>query len=297
MAEKQKSISVMVNRKECQIPLESIVYAQVSDKLCTIYLYGGTPPIRIFLTMNALEEMLPQEMFVKVSRSYLISLNYYQHMDDSRVLLAGDVRVPYSHSHKNEIRGAVQRFQATNAVEQSNPEVRNRILDEFHGFDHFPLPFCVVENMPNGRRVQTASENLSKGRMIQRGSGSIPKGLETQRGSGSIPKGPEAQRGPGSISGENALPRDFVLRYVNDAFAAYAGRSAWQLVNASFFSVFACPDERWAEVLSQCSTQNQRMDAFLPGVRPGAVVRAYCYQPYFSFCGCLLTELDVQKRE
>ncbi|MCD7885604.1 MAG: LytTR family transcriptional regulator [Lachnospiraceae bacterium] len=297
MAEKQKSISVMVNRKECKIPLESIVYAQVNDKLCTIYLYGNTPPIRIFLTINALEEMLPQETFVKVSRSCLISLNYYQHMDDAEILLAGDVRVPYSHSHKSEIRGAVQRFQAANAVEQSNPEVRNRILDEFHGFDHFPLPFCVVENMPNGRRSQTASENLPKGRRVQRSSDSMSKSLEAQRGSDSMPKGLEAQRGSDNISGGNALPRDFVLRYVNDAFAAYAGRSAWQLVNASFFSVFECPDARWAEVLSQCSTQNQRMDAFLTGVRPGSVVRAYCYQPYFSFCGCLLTELDVQKRE
>lgn len=209
------------------------------------FVWKCCPPVRIFLTINALEEMLPQEMFVKVSRSCLISLNYYQHMDDAEILLAGDVRVPYSHSHKNEIRGAVQRFQAANAVEQSNPEVRNRILDEFHGFDHFPLPFCVVENMPGGR----------------------------------------------------GMPHAFVLRYVNDAFAAYAGRSAWQLVNASFFSVFECPDARWAEVLSQCSTQNQRVDAFLNGVRPGSVVRVYCYQPYFSFCGCLLTDLDVQKRE
>ncbi|MCC8045763.1 MAG: LytTR family transcriptional regulator [Clostridiales bacterium] len=265
MAEKQKSISVMVNRKECKIPLESIVYAQVNDKLCTIYLYGSTPPIRIFLTMNALEEMLPQEMFVKVSRSCLISLNYYQHMDDSEILLAGDVRVPYSRSHKGEIRGAVQRFQAASAVAQANPEVRNRILDEFHGFDHFPLPFCVVENMPGGKGPLRDFESLP-------GRKGAPRDFES-------------------------LPQAFVLRYVNDAFAAYVGRSAWQLVNASFFSVFECPDERWIEVLSQCSTQNQRVDAFLTGVRPGSVVRAYCYQPYFSFCGCLLTDLDAQKRE
>lgn len=49
MADKQKSISVMVNRKECKIPLESIVYAQVSDKLCTIHLYGSAaPPFAFF---------------------------------------------------------------------------------------------------------------------------------------------------------------------------------------------------------------------------------------------------------
>ncbi len=241
-----KQIVLRVNRKECSIPLENIVYAQVTDKLCTIYLYGSaTPPVQIFLTINALKEMLPEDTFVKVSRSCLISLNYYQHMNDSEILMIDDIRIPYSRSHKSEIRSAVQKYMAANAAEPANPEMRNRILDEFHGFDHFPLPFCIVENVPRGRN----------------------------------------------------MPQDFVFRYVNDAFAGYAKLPAYQLVNASFFSLFEYPDPKWSQVLSQCSQQNQKSDLYLPGIQSGTVVRAFCYQPYFSFCACMITERNLPEAQ
>ncbi len=237
-----KQITLRINRKETQIPLENIVYAQVTDKLCTIYLYGeNTPPVRIFLTINALMDMLPGDTFIKVSRSCLISLDYYQHMNDSEILLAGDVRIPYSRSNRSAIRSEIQKYMEMNAVGPANPEVRNRILDEFHGFDHFPLPFCIVENIPRGRNML----------------------------------------------------HDFVFRYVNDAFAAYTLLPAYQLVNASFFSLFEHAEPDRMQVLSQCSLQNQRTDSYLPGIKGNSEVRAFCYQPYFSFCACLLTEIKV----
>ncbi|MCD7714865.1 MAG: LytTR family transcriptional regulator DNA-binding domain-containing protein [Lachnospiraceae bacterium] len=243
-----EQITLRINRKETQIPLENIMYAQVTDKLCTIYLYGeDTPPVRIFLTINALKEMLPEDSFVQISRSCLISLHYFQKMNDSEVFLPGDVHIPYSRTHRTEIRNALQKYMAAYTMEPANPEVRDRLLNEFHGFDHFPLPFCIVENVP-GRK------NMPHNR-----------------------------------------DHDYIFRYVNDAFASFANAPAYQLINASFFSIFENPDSQWADVFSQCSLKNQQVSCWLPSTRTGTEVRVFCYQPYFSFCACMLTELDREQ--
>jgi len=142
----EKSITVRINRKECQLPVNSITYAQVNDKLCTIHLYGEeTPSIRIFLTIGALMAMLPEEQFLQVSRNCVISLAHYQHMEDDTLVLTDNVRVPYSRRHRAQIRSAVSKYRSTFAQSHNNSQMQKMLMEEFHSFDRFPLPFCIVE--------------------------------------------------------------------------------------------------------------------------------------------------------
>ncbi|MCD8347971.1 MAG: LytTR family transcriptional regulator [Lachnospiraceae bacterium] len=239
MSDEKETISVRINRKECQIPVNSITYAQVSDKLCTIHLYGeDTPPIRIFLTIGALVEMLPEGQFLQVSRNCVISLAYYQHMDDKAVVLTDNVRIPYSRRHRTQIRSAISKYRNAYAQAHSNPQMQRELMEEFHAFDHFPLPFCIME----------------------------------------------------TITREDTGTRDFLFRYVNDAFAAHVSLPVYQLINASFFSLFRNPDPQWELVFSKCSLQAQKMRVVLPGIQKNTAVEIFCYQPHYGFCACMMLE-------
>ncbi|MCD8015755.1 MAG: LytTR family transcriptional regulator DNA-binding domain-containing protein [Lachnospiraceae bacterium] len=268
MADVNQTITVMVNRKECKIPVSNIIYAQVEDKLCTIFLYNA-PPVRIFLTMNALAGMLSGEPFLRVSRGCLISLDYYQHMTDSDIVLTDNIRVPYSRRHKAQIRSAIHKYQAATAGEHDVPELRTQVLDEFRGFDMFPLPFFVLEAVTGSN----ASDHVPDAQ--------VKSGVQSPS---SAP-----------VNGiRNADTRDFVLRYANDAYASYVKLPAYQLINRSFFSLFEKPVPKWRLLLTQCALENQTIDAILPNQRDGTALRVFCYQPHYSFCACIL--MDAQCR-
>ncbi|MCD8073992.1 MAG: hypothetical protein LUF27_02965 [Lachnospiraceae bacterium] len=48
MSGEEKTITIRINRKECRIPVNSITYAQVNDKLCSIHLFGEDTPLFAF---------------------------------------------------------------------------------------------------------------------------------------------------------------------------------------------------------------------------------------------------------
>ncbi|MCD8336748.1 MAG: LytTR family transcriptional regulator DNA-binding domain-containing protein [Lachnospiraceae bacterium] len=235
----EKTITVRINRKERQIPVNSIMYAQVSDKLCAIHLYGeDTPPIRIFLTIAALMEMLPKDQFYQISRSCVISLAHYQQMDGGDIILTDNVRIPYSRKNRAQIRSAVSQYRTAYAESHNNPQIQRQLMEEFHSFDRFPLPFCIIE----------------------------------------------------TIAREDNGMRDYLFRYVNDAFASYVSLPAYQLINSSFFSVFQNPEPQWNLVFTQCSLQAQKVSALLPGMEKNTAVQVFCYQPHYGFCACMLME-------
>lgn len=239
MSGEEKTITIRINRKECRIPVNSITYAQVNDKLCSIHLFGeNTPPIRIFLTIGTLMDMLPREQFLQVSRSCVISLAHYQYMEDEALVLTDNLRVPYSRRLRAQIRSAVSTYRNTCAQSHNNSQMQRQLLEEFRSFDHFPLPFCIVE----------------------------------------------------TIVREDTGTRDFLFRYVNDAFASYANLPVYQLINASFFSLSQdqALDLRWAEIFTQCSLQAQKQNVLLPGIQKNTAVQVFCYQPHYGFCACML---------
>ncbi|MCD7834727.1 MAG: LytTR family transcriptional regulator [Lachnospiraceae bacterium] len=237
MSGEEKTITIRINRKECRIPVNSITYAQVNDKLCSIHLFGeNTPPIRIFLTIGTLMDMLPREQFLQVSRSCVISLAHYQYMEDEALVLTDNLRVPYSRRLRAQIRSAVSTYRNSCAQSHNNSQMQRQLMEEFRSFDHFPLPFCIVE----------------------------------------------------TITREDTGMRDYLFRYVNDAFAARVNLPVYQLINTSFFSLFQASEAQWAEVFTQCSLRAQQVSVLLPGRQKNTAVQVFCYQPHYGFCACML---------
>lgn len=97
-----KVIELMVNRHLMQIPANSIIYANVTDKLCKIYLDNGES-LNLFITISELMDKLGNEDFLRVSRSSLVAYTAVETVNQEEIVLYGGVRIPYSRSRRKEI--------------------------------------------------------------------------------------------------------------------------------------------------------------------------------------------------
>lgn len=139
-----KSIRLTINRQEKIILVSDIIYAQVKDKLCSIYLIGHGPYC-LFLSIASLKATLPSDTFLQISRSCLISLNHLQNIDSECVILLDGTRLPYSHRQKTHILHIFQNYLSRQAVLHEHSLWKVNIFQEFRCYDYSPFPFVIVE--------------------------------------------------------------------------------------------------------------------------------------------------------
>lgn len=149
-----KSIRLTINRQEKIILVKDIIYAQVKDKLCSIYL-GDHAPYRLFLSIASLKAMLPSDGFLQISRSCLISLNHLQDVDSDSVILLDGTRLPYSHRQKAQILHIFQNHLSKQVQKQEHSLWKINIFNEFRCFDHSPFPFAIIEAVYDVYRNRT----------------------------------------------------------------------------------------------------------------------------------------------
>ncbi|MDO5135193.1 MAG: LytTR family DNA-binding domain-containing protein [Eubacteriales bacterium] len=139
-----KYIRLTVNRQEKAIRVNDIIYAQVTDKLCDIYLVGHAP-YHLFITISSLKAMLPSEDFLQISRNCLISMSHMENIDSAYILLRDGTRLPYSHRQKNVILGAFQQYLSKQAQKRDRSVWKINLGEEFRCYDHCPFPFSIIE--------------------------------------------------------------------------------------------------------------------------------------------------------
>ena len=85
------------------VKISNILYCQAQDNYCNMFTYTGKE-ILISKTLKLVsEELLTQEVFVRIHKSYLVNLNYitsYSRQDHNITLINGDI-IPVSY-RKNE---------------------------------------------------------------------------------------------------------------------------------------------------------------------------------------------------
>lgn len=141
-------VRLMVNRQERIILTSHILYAQVADKLCSIFLISDTK-IHTFISVSSLKTMLPKEDFLEISRSCLVNLQYICSMENSDIVLNNGIRLPYSARRRTAILHAFQKRISQIAVQKDSYEWRMSLGAEFRCFDHCPIPFFIVEHSGN----------------------------------------------------------------------------------------------------------------------------------------------------
>jgi len=97
------SIYVKSEYKLVQIELDKILYIEGLKDYVKIYEEGEEKPILTLMTMKSIEEMLPQNRFIRVHRSYIVHKNKIRVIEHNRIVF-GKTYIPIGDSYKEEFQ-------------------------------------------------------------------------------------------------------------------------------------------------------------------------------------------------
>ena len=83
-----------------QIPLNKILYIEGLKDYLKIYQEGDSEPVVTHITMKIMEEMLPDRLFMRVHRSFMVQKDKIKVVDHNRIVF-GKTYIPVSDSYKD----------------------------------------------------------------------------------------------------------------------------------------------------------------------------------------------------
>lgn len=84
-----------------RIEFENILYIEGLKDYVKIYLQNQIKPVVSLMSMKSINERLPQKMFMRVHRSYIVNLTKIQTIERSRIIF-GEVYIPISDNYKEQ---------------------------------------------------------------------------------------------------------------------------------------------------------------------------------------------------
>jgi len=90
------------------IDFDQILYVEGMKDYVLIHLESETEPIVTHMTMKAIEEKLPSDMFMRVHRSYIVALDKITAIDSCEDILIDRISVPVSDSYRKDIERYVK---------------------------------------------------------------------------------------------------------------------------------------------------------------------------------------------
>ncbi|MBO4810279.1 MAG: response regulator transcription factor [Prevotella sp.] len=84
------TIFLRVDGELRQLSLDKILYVSGMKDYVMFYIDGERRPLITHMTMKAVEEMLPTELFMRVSRSYIVALQHIRKVDRNDCIYIGD---------------------------------------------------------------------------------------------------------------------------------------------------------------------------------------------------------------
>ena len=105
--EGDKFIFVNADYKKVKINLKEILYIEgLSDY---IKIYTGEKPILTLQTLKVMEEKLPDDRFIRVHRSFIVSLNRIESIQRNRIII-GKTRIPIGDNYKDSLYKTLEKY-------------------------------------------------------------------------------------------------------------------------------------------------------------------------------------------
>lgn len=104
----RRSAFIKTEREYRNIEFDQILYVAGMKDYVLIYLASEPEPIVTHITLKAIEEKLPSDMFMRVHRSYIVALDKITAIDSCGDILIDKISVPVSDSYRKEIEGYVK---------------------------------------------------------------------------------------------------------------------------------------------------------------------------------------------
>lgn len=104
----RRSAFIKADGEYRNIDFDQILYVEGMKDYVLIRLESETEPIVTHMTMKAIEEKLPSDMFMRVHRSYVVALNKITAIDSCGDILIDSISVPVSDSYRKDIERYVK---------------------------------------------------------------------------------------------------------------------------------------------------------------------------------------------
>lgn len=97
--------------KVVRILIHDIIYVEGMAEYLRIHLAGQDRPIVVLLSMKKMEERLPSQDFMRIHKSYIISLHHIAEVNKSRVILDNEKDIPIGDSYREKLNDYInQKF-------------------------------------------------------------------------------------------------------------------------------------------------------------------------------------------
>lgn len=96
-----KAIFVKTDYKVVRIAIDSIRYVEAMSEYLRIHFVDRTQPVVVLMSMKRMREHLPQDMFMRIQRSYIINLSRIREITRNHVVLDNGVSLPIGDLYKD----------------------------------------------------------------------------------------------------------------------------------------------------------------------------------------------------
>ncbi len=101
--EEEGSLFVRADYNLVRILYSDILFIEGLKDYVRFHLKSTAKTIMSLMTMKSLEEKLPQTMFMRVHRSYIVQLNAIESVDQGKIVM-GKYRIPVAQQHKEKFK-------------------------------------------------------------------------------------------------------------------------------------------------------------------------------------------------
>lgn len=103
-----EALFLKMEHKVVRVPLSDIVYIQGMAEYLRIHLHGSSRPLVVLYAMKRMEERLDAADFMRVHKSYIISLNHISEINKCRIVLDTQVEIPIGDSYRERLNDYVR---------------------------------------------------------------------------------------------------------------------------------------------------------------------------------------------
>lgn len=90
------------------IPTDSIIMVEAQDKVCAIF--SENEHWRAYMPLNAFEEQLNKEYFIRVNRSYIVNMRHIKSLYHDHLVMSNRTEISISRGRKQEVKQRYQKF-------------------------------------------------------------------------------------------------------------------------------------------------------------------------------------------
>jgi DNA-binding LytR/AlgR family response regulator len=92
-----------------RVPYKDILYIEGLKDYVKVYVQGNTRPILTLTSLKALEEKLPARRFMRIHRSFIVSLEQIKSLTKNSVQI-GEITISVSDQYKEAFNGFFSRW-------------------------------------------------------------------------------------------------------------------------------------------------------------------------------------------